>query len=210
MKPVELLDAERNALCETLRAVGPEAPTLCTGWLTADLAAHLLVREKRLDAGPGIVLGGPFAAHTRKVMETFKARGYDVMVAELHAGPPPWFRTRLTAPPNVVENWIHHEDVRRANGESPRPADFDIDELLWKALRTSALVARFRVKGAGIVLRVPEGRERVVKPHEKMVTVTGRPGELLLFMTGRQEAADVLLDGEPEAVALVRAARLGL
>lgn len=48
--------SERLALCETLRAVGPDAPTLCEGWLTRDLAAHLVLRESRPDAAPGIVV----------------------------------------------------------------------------------------------------------------------------------------------------------
>ena len=39
-----------------MRAAGPEAPTLCAGWTTRDLAAHLVVREARPDAAAGIVL----------------------------------------------------------------------------------------------------------------------------------------------------------
>ena len=42
----EPLDArERSELCDLFLAVGPEAPTLCDGWTTLDLAAHLVVRE---------------------------------------------------------------------------------------------------------------------------------------------------------------------
>src|SRR5262249_24979832 len=109
----DLLLQERGALCDTLVSVGPEAPTLCTGWLTADLAAHLLAREKRPDAGPGIIVPGPFARHTQRVMEKYKAKGYDPMITELRAGPPRLFRVGPMAAANVVENWIHHEDVRR-------------------------------------------------------------------------------------------------
>jgi uncharacterized protein (TIGR03085 family) len=210
MTAVQVLERERDALCDTLAEVGPDGPTLCTGWLTADLAAHLLAREKRLDAGPGIVLGGAFARHTQKVMEAYKAKGYDVMVAELRAGPPPWFRVGPMAAANVLENWIHHEDVRRANGHSPRGPDAEIDDLLWRSLKTTALLARRRLKTAGLVLRTPDGRERAVKRHEPTVTIVGRPGELVLFMSGRQEAADVTVEGEPEAVALVRATKFGI
>lgn len=45
---------ERRALVATFREVGPQAPTLCEGWNTTDLAAHLVVRERRLDATAGI------------------------------------------------------------------------------------------------------------------------------------------------------------
>jgi uncharacterized protein (TIGR03085 family) len=210
MTPTEVLLRERAALCDTLVEVGSVAPTLCEGWLTADLAAHLLAREKRPDAGPGILLGGPFGAHTQRVMDQYKAKGYDEMVAELRQGPPWLFRAGPMAAANVVEHWVHHEDVRRANGQGPRPADADVDDLLWKSLRLSAFIARRKLKGAGLVLSTPDGRELVVKDAQPRVTMVGNPGELVLFMTGRQESADVHLDGTPEAVALVRATKLGI
>jgi uncharacterized protein (TIGR03085 family) len=207
---VDILIRERDALCDTLTAVGPDAPTLCTGWLSADLAAHLLAREKRPDAGPGILFGGPFARHTQNVMDGYKAKGYDVMVAELRSGPPKWFRIGPMATVNVVENWIHHEDVRRANGQAPRGPEPEVDTILWNSLRTSTLIARRRIHGAGLRLLTPDGRERIVKQAEPLVTVTGRPGELVLFVSGRQEAADVHYDGNAEAIALVRATKLGI
>jgi uncharacterized protein (TIGR03085 family) len=207
---VDVLLRERRALCDSLRDVGPDAPTLCAGWLTADLAAHLVARERRPDAGPGIVLGGPFARHLQNVMDAIKARGYDAMVQTLRDGPPWWFRVGPMASANVVENWIHHEDVRRANGRGPRPPDGEIDAVLWDSLRMSTFIARRRIKGAGLVLKTPDGRERTVKDAEPRVTINGAPGELVLFMSGRQEAADVSYDGDPAAVALIRATKLGL
>ena len=38
---------ERLALCALLDKSGPDAPTLCEGWTTGDLAAHLVLREHR-------------------------------------------------------------------------------------------------------------------------------------------------------------------
>ena len=37
--------SERAALCDLFDVRGPGAPTLCEGWLTHDLAAHLWIRE---------------------------------------------------------------------------------------------------------------------------------------------------------------------
>ena len=145
MSATDVLLKERAALCDTLAQYGGEAPTLCEGWLTADLAAHLLAREKRPDAGPGILLPGPFKKHTQRVMDQYKAKGYDVMVQELRHVPK-LFRIGPMAALNVGENWIHHEDVRRANGEGPRPADPEIDEILWNSLKTSTLIARRKLK----------------------------------------------------------------
>lgn len=42
------------------------------------------------------------------------------------------------------------------------------------------------------------------------MTVTGEPGELLLFAFGRQDAARVELEGEPEAIGRVTQAKLGM
>jgi hypothetical protein len=42
------------------------------------------------------------------------------------------------------------------------------------------------------------------------VTLTGPPGELTLFMSGRKEAALVSHDGDPTAYAIVLAANFGI
>jgi len=44
MSATAVLLQERAALCDTLEQYGPDAPTLCTGWMTLDLAAHLVAR----------------------------------------------------------------------------------------------------------------------------------------------------------------------
>ncbi|OYV23782.1 MAG: hypothetical protein B7W97_02165, partial [Mycobacterium sp. 20-66-4] len=58
---------ERAALVETMRSLGPDAATLCDGWTTRDLAAHLVIREYRPDAAPGILIPF-FARHTAKTI----------------------------------------------------------------------------------------------------------------------------------------------
>ncbi len=60
--------SEREALTELMSTLGPDAPTLNEGWTTRDLAAHLVVRERRPDAAAGIVvppLGG-YAERVRR------------------------------------------------------------------------------------------------------------------------------------------------
>ncbi len=42
------------------------------------------------------------------------------------------------------------------------------------------------------------------------VTVTGRPSELVLFFFGRAQLRDVAFDGDPDAVARLRGADLGI
>ena len=50
--PGSIAQSERQALCSLLEDRGPLAPTLCEGWTTADLAAHLYVRERKPLAAP--------------------------------------------------------------------------------------------------------------------------------------------------------------
>jgi uncharacterized protein (TIGR03085 family) len=209
MSSTEILLRERAALCDTFEKFGPDAPTLCEGWLTLDLAAHLVAREARSDAAVGLVFK-PLAGHLQKVMDGYKARGYDTLVGMLRTGPPVMHRYGPLATANVNENYIHHEDVRRANGESPRQLDPDMDAVLWKMLGFGARLAKREVKGAALTLRTPDGRERVVATEGKAVTMNGEPGELSLFMAGRQGAAVVTFDGDPEGIAIVRAAKFGV
>src|SRR6478735_1546775 len=80
---------ERHALVSTMTAVGPDAPTLCGDWTTRDLAAHLVVRERRLDASPGIVIK-PLAPYTEKVRAEYAARPYAELLELVRTGPPIW------------------------------------------------------------------------------------------------------------------------
>ena len=47
---------ERLLLADLLERSGPDDPTLCEGWTTRDLAAHVVVRERRGDAAAGLVI----------------------------------------------------------------------------------------------------------------------------------------------------------
>jgi len=83
-----LAQSERQSLCNLLEARGPLAPTLCEGWTTSDLAAHLFVRESRPLASPGIVLP-PFAHITQREMEKAKRElGYGGLITRVRSGPP--------------------------------------------------------------------------------------------------------------------------
>jgi hypothetical protein len=71
-------------------------------------------------------------------------------------------------------------------------------------------LAKRRLKGAGLVLRAPDGSECIVSDAQPSVTLTGAVGELVLFMSGRKEAAVVEHEGDPEAVAIVLATHFGI
>jgi uncharacterized protein (TIGR03085 family) len=202
---------ERAALCDLLEELGPNEPTLCRDWETRDLAAHLVVRERRPDIAPGILLK-PFAGHTRRVQDSYARRPWRELVDLVRGGPPVWWPTRLPAidsAVNSIEFFVHHEDIRRGQeGWEPRPPDAHRDGVLWTGLRRSSRLTLRRTP-VGLVLRRPDGQEITVKRGPNSVTVVGEPGELLLFATGR-EAARVEYEGEQPAVAAVQGLRRGL
>jgi hypothetical protein len=80
---------ERAALAALLEETGPDGPTLCEGWQTRDLAAHLVLRERRPDAAAG-VMGGPLAGYTARVQRQYLSRySYPELVRLFRSGPPP-------------------------------------------------------------------------------------------------------------------------
>jgi uncharacterized protein (TIGR03085 family) len=193
-----------------MRSVGPDAPTLCGDWTAHDLAAHLVVRERRLDAAPGIAI--PFlASYTDKVQRQVAAStDWDDLLDKIASGPPILSPFKILDPiVNMAEMYIHHEDVRRAQtGWEPRP----LDDATAKALgRPLALMARLTLAKAParVTLRTPQGKELVTVGRGPALTVTGEPQELLLFISGR-DAARLTFDGETQTVEAVRAARRGL
>ena len=201
---------ERSALVDTLRAVAPDAPPLCDGWKTRDLAAHLVVRERRLDATLGIAI--PFLSdYTAKVQDkVVQSTSWDDLLDKVSSGPPIYSPFKLLDPvANVGEMFIHHEDVRRAiAGWEPRVLDESIVSVLRRQLGLMSRVTLAKVP-TQVVLRTPSGRQIARVGRGDAVTVTGEPPELLLFATGR-DAARVDFDGAPQSVAAVRSAPRGL
>jgi uncharacterized protein (TIGR03085 family) len=201
---------ERSALVETMRAVGPDAPTLCGDWNTRDLAAHLVVRERRLDATPGITIPA-LAGYTANVQcQVAESTDWDELVDKVASGPPLYSPFKLLDPvANMGEMFIHHEDVRRAQaGWEPR----QLDDATVKALgRGLPLMARLTLAKAParVSLRTPGGKTLVTVGRGPEVTVTGEPQELLLFISGR-DAVRLEFDADEALVDAVRASRRGL
>jgi uncharacterized protein (TIGR03085 family) len=207
---------ERQALCALLDETGPDTSTLCKGWQTADLAAHLVLRERRPDAGLGI-LGGPLARYTARVQQDIKARTpYRQLVQAIRTGPPslslfaiPGVDARI----NFAEYFVHHEDVRRAQpGWQPRELDHRLSDALWAQLGRARLMLRKVSVGIEFarddLADPPDGNHPVrmtVRPRTPVVTVIGTPAELLMWTFGRTQAARVRIEGaEADVAALGR------
>jgi len=208
--PMTAARRERSALVDTLRKVGPDAPTLCAGWTTRDLAAHLVVRERRLDATPGITI--PFlAGYTAKVQDQMaRSTDWDDLVELVASGPPIYSPFRLLDPvANLGEMFIHHEDVRRAvDGWQPRVLDDATATALGRQLGLLSRMALGK-QPAQLTLQTTDGRRIARVGRGDPVTVTGEPQELVLFVAGR-DAVRVEFDGDPQAIAAVRGSHRGL
>jgi len=206
MEPATLAQHERGVICDLFLEVGPDAPTLCEGWTTKDLAAHLVVRERRPDSGPGLVWP-PLAGYTDKVRTSVRDRTqWSELVAKVRRGPPLLLRP-FDGPMNTVEFFIHVEDVRRAqpNGE-PRPLTTEMADALWSRFGAGGMAK----KVAGTIRVSSPGRDTKVQGSGPVVVVEGDPGELTLFGSGRQGAARVEITGDEQLAAQLRAASLGV
>lgn len=207
-------------MCALLDQTGPAAPTLCDGWKTIDLAAHLVLREHRPDAGLGI-LGGPLARYTARVQQSLAARTpYAKLVQTIRSGPPLLSIFGIPGADqliNMTEYFVHHEDVRRAQpGWLPRDLDPGLVSQIWGQLSRARLMLRTVPVGIEFARndqQDPDGPHPVrmtVRPRTPVVTVTGAPAELLLWTFGRTSAARVKLEGADADVRALKNARWGV
>lgn len=204
---------ERNELCDLFAELGPDQPTLCGDWTTRDLAAHLVVRERRPDAAIGIVVSKA-AGYTDRVQSQVATGDWAELVDTVRSGPPIWSPTRIgkiDELANTVEFFVHLEDVRRAQATwEPRDLDADLVDGLYGMLTKMAkrLVSKSPV---GIVLEPDDDHGPIVaKKAEPSVTVRGAVGELVMFVYGRQAHSRVELFGDDESVAAANAASFGV
>jgi uncharacterized protein (TIGR03085 family) len=204
---------ERAALCDLFIELGADQPTLCGDWTTRDLAAHLVVRERRPDAAIGIIVSKA-AGYTDKVQAGVAEADWSDLVDSVRSGPPIWSPTKIGAVDklaNTVEFFVHLEDVRRAQPTwEPRELDADLTDTLYGVLTK---MAKRLAKGSpvGIVLEPDDGHEPVIaKAAEPSVTVRGPVGELVMFVYGRQAHSKVELFGDDASVTAANDANFGI
>jgi uncharacterized protein (TIGR03085 family) len=206
MTPPTLAQQERTTLCDLFLERGPDAPTLCEGWLASDLAAHLVVRERRPDSGPGLVWPR-MADYTDKVRRSVRDRtSWEELVATVRRGPPLLLRP-FDGPMNTVEFFIHVEDLRRAEpGWEPRAISPGLGDALWARVGPGGMAKKVP---ATVVLTSP-GRDDKQSGAGPVLTLLGDPGELIMFGAGRQGATRVEISGDAALAARLRAAPLGV
>jgi uncharacterized protein (TIGR03085 family) len=204
---------ERAELCDLFLRLGPDAPTLCDGWTTRHLAAHLSLRERDIRAVPGILFGGPLGRYSDKLLQQEMRRVFDNLVARVrHPAPGPLSIAAIRAAISFVEYLVHHEDVRRANGEGPRTDRPDLQAEAWKQLGRLAKLMAFKARTGRTLELVATGTTTGTRRVGKgpVVTLTGEPVELLLYLEGRGSAALITKTGAAADIAAVDAGKFGV
>lgn len=203
---------ERARLVHALREAGPDAPTLCAGWTSRHLAAHVVLRESDPLVGAGATVR-PLNPHAERAVSRLADRSRDAaayaeLVARVERGPARWYPMAYVGDAgNLLELFVHTEDVRRGAGPVPpltlAPAH---TQALWGRLVRHAPLL-YRRAGVGIVLVVPGGPRRAVRrPRGEAgtVVVRGEVGEIALHAYGRQGAARVDVLGDPTDVEILQ------
>jgi uncharacterized protein (TIGR03085 family) len=198
---------ERQGLCDTFERVGPDAATLCSPWVTRDLAAHLVVRERRPDVVPGILVPA-LAGHLKQVQDGYAAWEWPRLVDQVRSGPPAWSPASLALVDeaiNTAEFFVHHEDVLRAgSGWSARELPTDLESALWRIVSRVARLHFARARVGVVLVAPPYGRRQVHAVTDLgTVVVKGTPGDLLLYSFGRRGVARVDVSGPEEALAAI-------
>lgn len=196
---------ERALLAEAMERLGPDAPTILPGWNALELLDHLLQRERRGHLMLGGMLPGQVGRRAREAEDAAADLSFGEKVAQLREGPPRISPTgHVDALTGQAELLIHLEDLLRAQ---PRWSVPDLpEEATRRAWRAAGLFARMMRVRTEVLLISPLGGRRVRRPRaEGTVRVLGEPLELLLWASGRDEVAQVRLEGDGRALAALAA-----
>ena len=198
---------ERGALCDLALTVGPSAPTLCGSWTVRELVVHLLVRERRPWAAPGILVPA-LSGLVDHASAALTRRPFEELVETLRTPPAPVRIGAVERTVNTMEFFVHHEDIRRAAPDwASRPLDARDEADLWRSL---GMIGRGLVRPAGVPVVASDGNRTVtLRRGERPAIVSGPVGEVALFLFGRKQVAGLTFDGPAATVAALRDAPLG-
>lgn len=203
--------SERQSLADLMSALGPDGATILDGWSVRDLAAHLIVRERRPDAAAGIMVKS-LHSYGERVRTAVAAQPFPRLVEKVRRAPW-WGPTRIPAIDELVdtlEYYVHHEDVRRAQPDwQPRQLPDGLQAALWKRVPLLNRMSLRRFPATLLVEAPGHGQQQAGAGGEE-VRLRADPSELVLFLFGRQRVARVDLTGPPSAVQRLREAKLGI
>ncbi|MCF2589119.1 TIGR03085 family metal-binding protein [Brevibacterium sp. UCMA 11752] len=192
-----LARTERLRLVDTANRAGEDAPTLCEGWTTRDLATHLVIRERHPAAALGIFMP-KFEGKREEQEQAYASMPYSHLLG-LVASPPRWTPggwPGVESVMNTAEYVVHHEDIRRAAIEwIPRRLSLPENRAVWAACRTALLPfaakaeGRVEISSPGFGQRSAGRQTRESNGEAGGITITGEPVEILLYLMGRERRA---------------------
>ena len=187
---------QRALICDLFLELGPFAPTLDEGWKTQDLAAHLWIREHKPLAMLGVI-SEKFSDMTARIqMEALHTNGFIGLVERLRT--PSLLMRPVDSIVNGAEFFIHHMDVLRANDRDQTLSEKDEDSLRGSIKMFAGSVAK--TYGDRVVIDTNDGKQMEFGQGTRPVHLIGKPSEIIMFVSGRTDHANVDLVGEPEAV----------
>ncbi len=107
------------------------------------------------------------------------------------------------APIGLFEIFVHHEDVRRASGRWPRRT---APEGLATALPWLLRYHRSVLPPVSLVVRADDAQ--LTTGSGRSVVLSGSTPDVVLWLAGRRDVADVELRGDDAAVEQMRDSRL--
>lgn len=181
---------ERAQLCDLFDTVGPHRATLCEGWTTHHLAAHLKLRE----GGPLDAVRNALPGQGDKAVEAVvEHHDYSTLVDQVRRGPATLSIFNLPKADgllNSLEFFIHHEDVRRGEGTwDPRELPTWVEDQLWSQVVKTSKLAMLRSKRELTLRRTDTGDAARVSKGSGSRVVAGLPSELVIYVSGRKTAA---------------------
>ena len=95
---------------------------------------------------------------------------------------------------NTGEFYVHHEDIRRARkGWEPRNILPELEAQLWNVCKPLAHSPSMRNEGPLIVRAPGNGELHVGNTDEGAAVLEGKPSELVMYLFGRKDHAQVSL-----------------
>ena len=202
---------ERSAICQTLRKLGPDQPTLCQGWSTKDLLVHLIVRENRPDAAVGLFI--PFlGSYTDSVSKKYSEKSFEDLIMIFENGPKspsPFSLPKVDELANTFEFLVHHEDILRAQDNyQPRKLSEEDAKFVWSRFTKSAVFFMRKIK-VGVVAKTDQGIYTLKRGND-VVTISGNLIDLVMFAFGRKNTTEINFEGNPTAVEKLKNSDLSL
>ncbi|MCW0213964.1 MAG: maleylpyruvate isomerase family mycothiol-dependent enzyme [Pseudonocardia sp.] len=197
----EIIATQRRALAELLDGLsGPEweAPSLCQGWRTRDVAAHLALTPRSPNAFriliAGVRTGGDFNALNRDLAIAHASRPDADLVRELRSDADSRRKPAITTLDNLVmDTLVHIQDIAVPLGRTvPMPPD-GVRAALDRVWRMGwPFWARRRFRATRVLAT---DIDWTANDGASDTEIRGPADALLLLLTGRTAAAGPRLTG---------------